>query len=90
MIHDDWEDIFYSLKNFKFYFIFKLYNIVLVLPNIKMNPPQVYLCSPSWKFWVSFNKNDFFAYNVRDLKSSVERLWTFGKNQFVYYYNGNT
>ena len=31
-----------------FYFIFKLYNIVLVLPNIKMNPPQVYPCSPSW------------------------------------------
>ena len=28
-------------------FIFKLYNIVLVLPNIEMNPPQVYLCSPS-------------------------------------------
>ena len=33
---------------FKFYFIFKLYKIVLVLPNIKMNPPQVYMCSPSW------------------------------------------
>ena len=32
---------------FKFYFIFKLYNIVLILPNIEMNPPQVYLCSPS-------------------------------------------
>ena len=31
---------------FKFYFIFKLYNIVLVLPNIKMNLPQVYMCSP--------------------------------------------
>ena len=31
-----------------FYFIFKLYKIVLVLPNIKMNPPQVYMCSPSW------------------------------------------
>ena len=28
---------------FKFYFIFKLYKIVLVLPNIKMNPPQVYI-----------------------------------------------
>ena len=27
---------------FKFYFIFKLYIIVLVLPNIKMNPSQVY------------------------------------------------
>ena len=32
---------------FKFYFIFKLYNIVLVLPNIEMNLPQVYMCSPS-------------------------------------------
>ena len=30
-----------------FYFIFKLYIIVLVLPNIRMNPPQVYICSPS-------------------------------------------
>ena len=26
-------------------FIFKLYIIVLVLPNIKMNPPQVYIHS---------------------------------------------
>ena len=33
---------------FKFYFIFKLYNIVLVLPNIEMNPLQVYMYSPSW------------------------------------------
>ena len=33
---------------FLFYFIFKFYTIVLVLPNIKMNPPQVYMCSPSW------------------------------------------
>ena len=31
-----------------FKFIFKLYIIVLVLQNIKMNPPQVYMCSPSW------------------------------------------
>ena len=30
-----------------FNFIFKLYIIVLVLPNIKMNPPEVYMCSPS-------------------------------------------
>ena len=28
---------------FKFYFIFKLHIIVLVLPNIKVNPPQVYI-----------------------------------------------
>ena len=32
---------------FFFNFIFKLYNIVLVLPNIEMNPPQVYPRSPS-------------------------------------------
>ena len=39
---------YFYLFIFKFYFIFKLYIIVLVLPNIKMNPPQVYMCSPSW------------------------------------------
>ena len=38
--------IFFALHFFKFYFIFKLYITVLVLPNIKMNPPQVYMCSP--------------------------------------------
>ena len=37
-----------NMHFFKFYFIFKLYNIVLVLPNSEMNPPQVYMCSPSW------------------------------------------
>ena len=25
-----------------------LYNIVLILPYINMNPPRVYMCSPSW------------------------------------------
>ena len=37
-----------NLILFFFYFIFKLCKIVLVLPNIEMNPPQVYMCSPSW------------------------------------------
>ena len=37
----------FTLFFFNFYLIFKLYIIVLVLPNIKMNPPQVYMCSPS-------------------------------------------
>ena len=36
------------LESFGFVFFFKLYKIVLDLPNIKMNPPQVYMCSPSW------------------------------------------
>jgi len=40
-----WRRLFFFF--FKFYFIFKLHIIVLVLPNIKMDPPQVYMCSPS-------------------------------------------
>ena len=40
-------EIIPSIFFFKFNFIFKLYIIVLVLPNIKMNLPQVYMCSPS-------------------------------------------
>ena len=28
--------------------LFLLYNIVLVLPYINMNPPRVYMCSQSW------------------------------------------
>ena len=39
---------FFIFIFFKFYFIFKLYNIVLVLPYIEMNLPQAYMCSPSW------------------------------------------
>ena len=35
-----------SLSFFFLNFIFKFHKIVLVLPNIKMNPPQVYMCSP--------------------------------------------
>ena len=31
-----------------FYLFILLYNIVLVLPYINMNSPQVYPCSPSW------------------------------------------
>ena len=40
---------FFSLffKNFYFYFIL-LYNTVLVLPYIDMNPPRVYMSSQSW------------------------------------------
>ena len=41
-------ELFFFLVFLFYLFIFKLYKIVLVLPNIKMNPPQVYMCSPSW------------------------------------------
>ena len=40
--------LFFFFENFFLNFIFKLYITVLVLPNIKMNPPQVYMCS-SWE-----------------------------------------
>jgi len=40
---------FVMLFSFFFAFIFfLLYNIVLVLPYINMNPPRVYTCSQSW------------------------------------------
>ena len=38
---------FTKLKRTETFFFFKLYIIALVLPNIKMNPPQAYMCSPS-------------------------------------------
>ena len=36
----------YFLKNY-YYYYYLLYNIVLVLPHINMNPPRVYTCSQS-------------------------------------------
>ena len=38
---------FFFLKKFYFYFIL-LYNTVLALPYIDMNPPRVYMSSQSW------------------------------------------
>ena len=32
------QNLFYQKSFFFFFFIFKLYNIILVLPNIEMNP----------------------------------------------------
>ena len=40
--------ILFYLFIFRFYLFILLYNIVLVLPYINMNPPRVYTCSPSW------------------------------------------
>ena len=40
-----WTRLFFSVVSFFFFFL--LYNIVLVLPYTDMNPPRVYMCSPS-------------------------------------------
>ena len=46
--------LFYFFFNFYFYFIL-LYNTVLVLPYIDMNPPRVYMSSQSWTpLWIIF------------------------------------
>jgi len=42
-----WFSLFFFLMRGLLFF-FLLYNIVLVLPCINMNPPRVYTCSPSW------------------------------------------
>ena len=44
---EELKSLFFFFNFYLFIFIFKLYVTVLVLPNIKMNPPQVYMCSPS-------------------------------------------
>ena len=40
-------DSFYKVVFLHFFSMEATYNIVLVLPYINMNPPQVYTCSPS-------------------------------------------
>ena len=47
---------------FKFYFIFKLYIIVLFLTNIKMNPPQVYILISFWQTCWSHSTFDSDSY----------------------------
>ena len=65
--------LFIYLFIFKFYFIFKLYLIVLVLPNIKMNPPQVYMRPPSWT--LSFKYQISVPPLFSSLNGKVKRIW---------------
>ena len=77
----------YEFNFFKFYFIFKLYNIVLVLPYIKMNPhrhtcvpilspPPSTLPIPS--LWV-------IPVHQPQASSIVHRIWT-GDSFHIRYY----
>ena len=49
-----WTWAFVCWKIFDYSFNFRACDgsVVLVLPNIKMNPPQVYICSPQWSLKV--------------------------------------
>ena len=47
LVPDDVSASYPLLFFFSVLFIYLRYNIVLVLPYIDMNPPWVYMCSPS-------------------------------------------
>ena len=72
----------------KFYFIFKLYNIVLVLPNIEMNPPQVYPRSPSEPSTLLPPLPSLWVIPVHQpqASSTVHRTWTGDSFHTFYYY----
>ena len=75
---------------FPFYFIFKFYNIVLILPNIEMNPPQVYMCSPSWALLPppsSLPIPSLWVIPVHQPQASciLHRTWT-GDSFLIWYY----
>ena len=72
-----------SQINFLFYFIFKLYNIVLVLPYIKMNPPQAYMCSPSWTLLPP--PSPYHPSGSSQCTSPKHRTWT-GDSFHIWYY----
>ena len=59
------------------------YNIVLVLPYINMNPPQVYMCFPSWTCHTTFDTYSqnfqtvmfrYFNWNLKVKKIAVSLL----------------
>jgi len=94
----DWEEIVFRLIStiacvsslfflFLFYFIFKLYNIVLVLPNIEMNPPQVYMCSPPWTLLPPPSPYPLWVVPVHQPQASsiVHPTWT-GDLFHIWYY----
>ena len=83
-----------KIKNFVmfflFYFIFKLYIIVLVLPNIKMNPPQVYMCSPFWTLLppLSFNYYIIKWERISDKRVTIIHSFTYSFIQYCLAYYG--
>ena len=88
--HRNWiikSTFIYLFFFFLFYFIFKLYIIVLVLPNIKMNPPQVYMCSPSWTLLPpSLRIPSLWVVPVQQPQASSIMHWTWTGNSFHIWY----
>ena len=70
--------IFFTLLNFYFCFIL-LYNTVLVLPYIDMNPPQVYMCSQTWTHPIKIKS----FYTTKESISKVKRQPSEWENIFA-------
>ena len=70
------QGLFYFFFYFflKFYFIFKLYITVLDLPNIKMNPPQVYSDYYYFKLFITLLLNCMSSLHILDQIRSDQSL----------------
>ena len=73
LVHSVWQllgpSTFKQMAQFCFFFFFLLYIIILVLPNIKMNPPQVYT------FWWLSNIPLSYVSHIIFIHASVDGLW---------------
>ena len=72
---------YFFLFNFNFYFIL-LYNTVLVLPYIDMNPPQVYMHSQTWPRIISLDHPRAPAPSI--LYPALNIDWRFVSYMIVY------
>ena len=72
---------------FYLFIYFLLYNIVLVLPYINMNPPWVYTCSPSWPRPTSLPIWSLWVIPVHQPQASciLHRTWT-GNSFLIWYF----
>ena len=61
--------------NFYFFFIL-LYNAVLVLPYIDMNPPRVYMSSHSWTPLPPLSPYSLWVIPVHQPQASYILFWT--------------
>ena len=77
--------LFFIYLFLNFILFLKLYNIVLVLPNIEMNLPQVYPRSPSWTLLPPLLSLWVVPVHQPQASSTVPWTWT-GDSFHTWYY----
>ena len=87
MLYVNYIYIFFYVFFFNLNFILFLNFTILVLPNIKINPPQVYMCSPSWTLLPPPSPYHPWVVPVHQPQASsiVLRTWT-GNSFHIWYY----